>query len=229
MRTGTARSFLLKCYHQENTAMKNQYERMEAGLIYDPADEQIHKEQDKYLDRMYEFNHSRPSEKEKRISFMKEVFAECGDNCWIEPPFYANWAGTHLHLGNYVYANFGLTLVDDAHIYCGDYVLFGPHVTIATANHPLDHGLRAKGLQYARDVHIDDNTWIGANSVILAGVHIGKNCVIGAGSVVTKDIPDNSLAMGTPCRVIREINEYDHEYFRRGERIDWENLEAYKD
>ena len=87
MRTGTARSFLLKCYHQENTAMKNQYERMEAGLIYDPADEEIHKEQDKYLDRMYEFNHSRPSEKEKRISFMKEVFAECGDNCWIEPPF----------------------------------------------------------------------------------------------------------------------------------------------
>ncbi|MBQ9824274.1 MAG: sugar O-acetyltransferase [Solobacterium sp.] len=203
------------------------YERMEAGLIYDPSDEEIMNEQLPNMDRLYDFNHTRPSETDKRQAFMKEVFAECGENCWIEPPFYANWGGAHLHLGDGVYANFGLTLVDDAHIYVGNRVLFAPHVTIATANHPLDRGLRSKGLQYARDVKIGDDTWIGANSVILPGVTIGKNTVIGAGSVVTHDIPDNVLAFGVPCRVIREIGEYDHEYFRKGEAIDWQNLQEY--
>ena len=104
-----------------------------------------------------------------------------------------------------MYANSNLTLVDDGHIYVGDRVMFGPNVTVATANHPLEPDLRRQGLQYNRDVTIGENTWLGAGVIVVPGVTIGKNTVIGAGSVVTKDIPDNVLAVGVPARVIREI------------------------
>ena len=102
--------------------------------------------------------------------------------------------------------------------------MFGPNVTIATANHPIDPGLRARGLQYNKDVYIGENTWIGANVVIVPGVRIGNNVVIGAGSVVTKDIPDNVVAVGNPCHILREVGEHDREFFYMNERIDWENL-----
>ena len=137
---------------------------------------------------------------------MKEVFAECGEDCYIELPFRANWGGHHLHFGSGIYANFNLTLVDDGHIYVGDKVMFGPNVTITTASHPVDPELRAKGLQYNKDVYIGENAWIAANVVIFPGVHIGKNAVIGAGSVVTKDIPDGVVAVGNPCRVLRSVD-----------------------
>ena len=202
----------------------SQYERMVKGLIYNPDDPEIKAEQNPLMDRLYEFNQLRPSQAKEKEQYMKEVFAECGENCYIELPFYANWGGKHLHLGDYVYANFGLTLVDDAHIYVGDHVMFAPNVMIATANHPLNPDLRRRGLQYAKDVHIGENTWIGAGAQIMPGVTIGKNCVIGAGSVVTGDIPDDSLAFGNPCRVRRTIGGHDKEYFYKDEKIDWENL-----
>lgn len=199
-----------------------QYERMVAGLIYDPADEEIMKEQVVYQDKLWEFNKLKPSQYEEKTKYMKEVFAECGDNCYIELPFHANWGGHHVHFGSDIYANFNLTIVDDAHVYVGDKVMFGPNVVIATANHPIEPGLRSKALQYNKDVHIGENTWIAAGVTIVPGVHIGKNVVIGAGSVVTKDIPDNVVAVGNPCRVLREIGEHDKEYFYRKEKIDWE-------
>lgn len=154
---------------------------------------------------------------------MKEVFAECGENNYIELPFHANWGGSHVHFGSYIYANSNLTLVDDGHIFIGDRVMFGPNVTIATASHPINPSLRAKGFQYNKDVCIGENTWIAANVVVIPGVCIGKNVVIGAGSVVTKDIPDNVVAVGNPCRILREIGEHDKEYFYKNEKIDWEN------
>ncbi len=147
----------------------------------------------------------KPGDYEKKQKYMREVFAECGDDSYIELPFRANWVGRHLHLGSGVYANFNLTLVDDGHIYVGDKVMFGLNVTVATANHPIDPDLRDRGLQYNKDVYIGENTWIGASAVIVPGVHIGKNCVIGAGSVVTKDIPDGVVAVGNPCRVMRQV------------------------
>lgn len=204
-----------------------QYERMAAGLIYDPGDQEIMEEQTPYLDKLWEFNRLKPSDGEAKTKYMKEVFAECGDNCYIETPFYANWGGAHVHFGDWVYANFNLTLVDDGHIYVGDRVMFGPNVTIATANHPINAELRAKSLQYNKDVHIGENTWIGAGAVIVPGVHIGRNVVIGAGSVVTKDIPDNVVAVGNPCRVLREIGEHDREFFYKDETVDWHNLTKY--
>lgn len=199
-----------------------QYERMVSGLIYDPADEEILQEQMNFQDKLWEFNKLMPSQIKEKRAYMKEVFAECGENCYIELPFRANWGGHHVHFGNGVYANFNLTVVDDGHIYVGDKVMFGPNVTIATANHPIDPKLRELGLQYNKDIHIGENTWIGAGAVIVPGVHIGKNVVIGAGSVVTKDIPDNVVAVGNPCRILREVNERDREYFYRDEKIDWE-------
>jgi galactoside O-acetyltransferase len=102
--------------------------------------------------------------------------------------------------------------------------MFGPNVTIATANHPINPELRARGLQYNKDVHIGENVWIGAGTIIVPGVSIGKNTVIGAGSVVTKDIPDNVVAAGNPCKVLREVSDHDREFFYKNERIDWNNL-----
>jgi len=199
-------------------------ERMTAGLIYNPADGEIAAEQLPFLDRLWAFNQLRPTQFEEKEAYMKEVFAECGENNYIELPFHANWGGHHLHLGSGVYANFGLTLVDDGHIYIGDKVLIGPNVTIATASHPVDPTLRGRALQFNRDVHIGENVWIGAGAVILPGVNIGKNSVIGGGSVVTKDIPENVVAVGNPCRVLREIGEHDREYYYKSDKVDWEAL-----
>lgn len=201
-----------------------QLERMIQGLIYDTCDKEIMLLQAPYKERLWEFNQYKPSEAGKKEAYMKEVFAECGENCYIELPLRANWGGRHFHFGSGIYANANLTAVDDGHIYVGDKVMFGPNVTLTTANHPIDPELRARGLQYNKDIHIGENAWIGAGAIILPGVTIGKNTVIGAGSVVTKDIPDNVVAVGNPCRVMREVSDRDREYFYKNERIDWENL-----
>jgi galactoside O-acetyltransferase len=203
----------------------NQVERMEAGLLYYPADEEVMKLQRPYQERLWEFNKLKPTDIAEKTKYMKEVFAECGENNYIELPFRANWGGHHVHFGSGVYSNYNLTLVDDGHIYVGDRVLFGPNVTVATANHPINADLRRRGLQYNRDVRIGENTWIGAGALIMPGVRIGKNTVIGAGSVVTHDIPDNVVAVGNPCRVLREVSEKDDVFFYHEDKIDWDNLE----
>ena len=194
-------------------------EKMHATMLYDPADGDIVEEQTACLDRLYDFNHTRPTEMDKRKALMKEMFAEIGENCYIEPPFHANWGGKHVHFGKNVYANFGLTMVDDTHIYVGDYTLFAPNVVVATAGHPIDPELRARGLQYNAAVHIGKNCWIGAGALIMPGVTIGDNTVIGAGSVVTKDIPSGVVAVGNPCRVMREITERDREVYFQGRKV----------
>ena len=201
-----------------------QYERMLKGLIYDPGDPEIMNEQVPFLKKLSEFNSLKPDQREAKQQYMHEVFASCGENCYIEIPLHANWGGHHLHLGNNVYMNFNTTLVDDGHIYIGDKVMFGPNVTITTANHPIDPELRGRNLQYNKDVWIDDNVWIGAGVIIMPGIHIGKNSVIGAGSIVTRDVPENVVAFGNPCRVRREISERDRVFFYKDEKIDWENL-----
>ncbi|MDW2205228.1 sugar O-acetyltransferase, partial [Vibrio sp. 1636] len=136
-----------------------------------------------------------------------------------EPPLRANW-GRHTYLGDNVYANFNLTLVDDTYIYIGNSVMIGPNVTIATAGHPIEPDLRREVAQFNIPVHIEDNVWIGANSVVLPGVTIGENSVIGAGSVVTKDIPSNVVAVGNPCRVLREIGEHDREFYFKDRKVE---------
>ncbi len=199
-----------------------QKQRMEQGLIYDPMVDEIMNEQSGVSQYMKEYNTLGLGD-EKRIEELHPLMlAECGENCYLQPPFYANWGGAHLHLGNNVYANFNLTVVDDGHIYIGDFTMIGPNVTIATAGHPILPSLREKAYQFNIDVHIGKNVWIGAGAVILPGVTIGDNSVVGAGAVVTKDIPPNVVAVGNPCRVLREINEHDKEYYYKNRKIDIE-------
>lgn len=186
---------------------------LHSGELYLPESEEIMKEQQLCLEKLYDFNLTRPSETEKRQKMLKEMFAEIGDGCYIEPPFRANWGGAHCHFGKNVYANFNLTVVDDTHIYVGDYTMIGPNVTIATAGHPVLPKLREKAYQFNASVKIGKNCWLGAGVIVLPGVSIGDNTVIGAGSVVTKDIPDNVVAVGNPCRVLRQISERDKEYY----------------
>lgn len=196
--------------------------RMLDGRLYLPTDEGLMKEQLNCLEKLYDFNATRPLEQEKRNEMLKEMFAEIGHDCYIEPPFHANWGGKHVHFGDWVYANFNLTLVDDGHIYIGNNVMFAPNVTIATATHPIQPKLREQGIQYNVDVHIGNNVWIGAGATVLPGVTIGDNSVIGAGSLVTKDIPSGVVAVGNPCRVIREIGERDDLYYYKDKKIDLE-------
>jgi galactoside O-acetyltransferase len=183
------------------------YEKMHSGDIYNPSDDIIFEEQIKCLDRLYDFNMTRPTEMEKREKMLKEMLAEIGENCYIEPPFHSNWGGKNVHLGKNVYFNFNATMVDDTHIYIGDYTMLGPNVVIATAGHPILPGLREKALQYNMSVHIGKNCWLGTGVIVLPGITIGDNVVIGAGSVVTKDLPSNVVAVGNPCKIIRETKK----------------------
>lgn len=184
--------------------MSTMKEKMHTGELYLPRDEEITARQLKCLDKLYDFNMTRPTELEKREEMLKEMFAEIGEGCYIEPPFYAN---------------FGVTMVDDTHIYVGDYTMFGPKVTVATAGHPVLPELRKQAYQYNAAVHIGKNCWIGANAIILPGITIGDSVVVGAGSVVTKDLPDNVVAVGNPCKILCEVNEHDKEYYFKDRKI----------
>ncbi len=199
-------------------------DRMFTGELYLPNDAAITEEQTACLELLYTFNQTRPSEQEKRNQLLKQMFAEIGENCYIEPPFHANFGGKHVHFGKNIYANFNLTMVDDGHIYVGDYTMFAPGVIVATAGHPILPELRETVYQYNMPVHIGKNCWIGAGAIILPGVTIGDQVVVGAGSVVTKDLPSNVVAVGNPCRVVREINEHDRIYYFKNRKIDWDTL-----
>lgn len=194
-------------------------EKMHSGDLYLPMGDEIMNEQLQCLEKQYEYNLTRPTEQKKREEMLKEMFAEIGTGCYIEPPLHANWAGKHVHFGKDVYANFGLTLVDDTHIYVGDNTMFGPNVVVATAGHPILPEIREQGYQYNMSVRIGKNCWLGAGVLVMPGVTIGDNSVIGAGSVVTKDIPANVIAVGNPCRVMREIGERDREFYFKDRRI----------
>ena len=196
-----------------------------SGEIYDPADSAIMDTQLRCLEKQYDYNATRPLEQEKRAALLKEMFAEIGEGCYIEPPLHSNWGGHNTHFGNNVYANFNLTLVDDTHIYVGDNTMLGPNVTLATAGHPIYPPLRQKAYQFNAPVHIGKNCWLGAGVVVLPGITIGDNTVIGAGSIVTKDIPANVVAAGNPCRVLRPIGEHDRQYYFKDRKIPQSLLE----
>lgn len=202
------------------------WEEMKSGALYVTSDEELMAVQTACLDRLYDYNHTRPTQGEKRAALLREMFAEIGDGCYIEPPLHANWGGRHVHFGKNIYANFHLTLVDDTDIYVGDDTMFGPNVTVATAGHPILPALREQVYQYNMPVFIGRNCWIGAGAILLPGVHIGDGTVIGAGSVVTKDIPANVVAVGNPCRVLRPIDERDREYYFQHRKIPPELLKS---
>ncbi|MBQ8576726.1 MAG: sugar O-acetyltransferase [Clostridia bacterium] len=195
------------------------YEKMRSGNVYISTDETLLAIQAECLELQYDYNLTRPSEGEKRQALLNKMFAEIGEGSYIEPPLHANWAGRHVHFGKNVYANFNLTLVDDNDIYVGDNTMLGPNVVISTAGHPVEPELRSRGAQFNIPVRIGKNCWLGAGVIVLPGVTIGDNTVVGAGSVVTKDLPANVVAVGSPCRVLREIGAHDREYYYRDRKI----------
>ncbi|MBR2731132.1 MAG: sugar O-acetyltransferase [Clostridia bacterium] len=203
-----------------------EYEKLHSGDLFLPRDPEVLRQQFLCLERLYDFNQTRPSEMEKREALLREMFAEIGEDCYIEPPLHSNWGCRHVHFGSHVYANFNLTLVDDTHIYVGDHVMFAPNVIVATAGHPILPALREQQYQYNMPVTIGRNCWIGAGAVLLPGVTVGENTVIGAGSVVTKDLPANVVAVGNPCRVLRPIGERDRLYYFKSREIDPELREG---
>ena len=188
-------------------------EKQHSGMLYQPMDEAVLKDQLGYMDALREYEAIPRVDQAARFAKLKEMFAEVGEGTYVESPFYANFGGRHVHLGRNVYTNFGATFVDDTHIYIGDCTMLGPHVTIATASHPIDPDLRRQGLQYNLPVRIGSNCWLGAGVIVMPGVTIGDNTVIGAGSIVTKDIPANVVAVGNPCRVLRPVGEHDKHFY----------------
>lgn len=195
-------------------------EMLHGGGLYLPTDDALMAEQQRCLERLYDFNHTRPSEGARRQALLKEMFLEIGEACYIEPPLHANWGGRFVHFGRNVYANFNLTLVDDTHIHVGDFTQFGPNVVLATAGHPICPELRERGFQYNAPIRIGRNCWLGAGVVVVPGVTIGDNVVVGAGSVVTRDLPDNVVAVGNPCKILREADGRDREYYFQNRTID---------
>lgn len=196
-------------------------ERIGNGMLFTDMCEGLPEERLQAKKRMKRFNDSEPDDPGLRLQLLGEIFGSPCDS-WIEPPFYFCY-GTHIHLGKGCYINVNCNFIDDGIITIGDSVLFGPAVTIATVGHPINPQLRE--YMYCDPVTIGNNCWIGGGSVICPGVTIGENTVIGAGSVVTKDIPANCVAAGNPCRVIRQIDERDMQFYYRDRPITQADLE----
>lgn len=203
--------------------MKGNFEKMVAGEIYQQDEELLAIRLD-LRDLLFEFNHTQPRDLAKRTALIKRMFKKTGEHVFLEQPFHADY-GCNISVGENFFANNNCTLLDVAEIIIGDDCLLAPNVGIYTAGHALDPYLRREHkAEYGAPVVIGDNVWIGANSSILPGVTIGDNAVIGAGSVVAKDIPANSLAVGNPCRVIREFDERDREFYFKDQRYTPEYL-----
>ena len=199
---------------------KENRRRMSEGLIYDPNTDDLISEQLQLNDIVAQYNSLLPTQMEEKDKLTYRIFGSRGKNIYLESPFYTNWGGRHVFIGDNFYSNHCATFIDDGNIYIGDNVMLGPNVTLITAGHPVAPELRLKGLQFNKDIHIGNNVWIGAGANILPGISVGDNCVIGAGSVVTKDIPSNCVAVGNPCRILRQIGDHDKEFYFKDLSID---------
>lgn len=195
-------------------------EKMQAGMLYtDLGEKSLEQERFACQELLYDYNHTRVTETEKRKELLRALLGDMGEEIWIEPPLHMAY-GKRTHIGNYFYANFNLVIVDDIDVFIGEHVMIAPNVTISATGHPVHPDLRKDGGQFSLPVHIGNDVWIGANATILPGVTIGDGSVIGAGSVVTRDIPANTVAVGVPCRPLRPITPRDREYFYRNRRTD---------
>lgn len=183
--------------------LKTEKEKMLAGELYIATDKELIKEREYAKTLVYEFNKTSPSEKLERKSIVKKLIATKG-SAYIEPPFYCDY-GYNIEVGENFYANHGCIILDVCKVSIGDNVLLGPNVQIYTATHPLNPVERLSGKEFGKEISIGNNVWIGGGAIICPGVRIGDNSVIAAGSVVIKDIPDNVLAGGNPCKVIKTI------------------------
>lgn len=196
-----------------------QKERMLAGLPYKAWLDGLLEERQACKEKIYEFNNLRPDQRERATEIITELFGKTGKDVYIEPPFHCDY-GYNIEVGDNFWVNYNLTILDVGKVTAGDNVLIAPNVSIYTAGHPVHPDSRNSGYEYGIPITIGSNVWIGGSSVILPGVTIGDNVVIGAGSVVTKDLPDNVIAAGNPCKVIRQITEEDRDYYFKDRKFD---------
>ena len=197
----------------------NQKERMLKGLPYKAWPDGLSEERMEAKLKIYEYNMCRPDKKEKMTKLIKSILGKTGQEIHIEQPFHCDY-GTNIEVGENFYSNYNCIMLDVGKITIGKNVMFAPNVSIYTAGHPVHPDSRNSGYEYGMPVTIGDNVWIGGSVVINPGVTIGNNVVIGSGSVVTKDIPDNVIAVGNPCRIIREITEEDRKYYYKNLEFD---------
>lgn len=180
-------------------------EKMLAGELYDANyNKDLMEERLIAKDKCFEYNNIKPSKIEERKELMRQILGKTGNQFLIEQPFICDY-GYNIEIGESFYSNHNLVILDANKVKFGNNVFIAPNCGFYTAGHPLDYEARNKGLEYAKPIEVGNNVWIGGNVVVLPGVSIGDNVVIGAGSVVTKDIPSNSVAVGNPCRVIKNI------------------------
>ena len=197
----------------------NQKERMLAGLPYKAWLDGLAEERLENKKRVFRFNNMEPDKFEEKIALIKEIFGKTGENIFVEAPFHCDY-GYNIEVGENFFANYNLTILDVGKVKIGANAQIASNVSIYTAGHPVHPESRNTGYEYGIPITIGDNVWIGGSVTILPGVTIGSNVVIGAGSVVTKDLPDNVIAAGNPCRVIRTITEEDRDFYYRDRKFD---------
>ncbi|MEA4850034.1 MAG: sugar O-acetyltransferase [Paludibacter sp.] len=198
--------------------MKSEKEKMISGKPYKAFGDELLAERQYAKEMIFDFNSLRPNQIDERNEILKRLLGKTKDKYFIEPPFRCDY-GYNIEIGENFYSNYNLIILDCAPVKIGDNVLIGPNVSIYTAGHPLHYEIRNQEYEYAFPIIIGDNVWIGGNVVINPGVSIGENCVIGSGSVVTKDIPNNVIAIGNPCKVLRVITDDDKHYYFKNLKI----------
>lgn len=199
--------------------MKSEKEKMISGKPYKAFGDELLAERQYAKEMIFDFNSLRPNQIDERNEILKRLLGKTKDKYFIEPPFRCDY-GYNIEIGENFYSNYNLIILDCAPVKIGDNVLIGPNVSIYTAGHPLHYEIRNQEYEYAFPVIIGDNVWIGGNVVINPGVSIGENSVIGSGSVVTKDIPNNVIAIGNPCKVLRVITDDDKHYYFKNLKIE---------
>ncbi|MGL4624860.1 MAG: sugar O-acetyltransferase [Culicoidibacterales bacterium] len=185
--------------------MLTEKEKASLGLLYNNNyDPQLIAERTYCKQMCQQYNQLSVADFQERTELIQRLVANIGENFVIEQPFYADY-GYNIQIGHHFYANHNLIILDDAKVTIGNYVFFGPNCGLYTAGHPFDIEQRNSGLEYAYPITIGDNVWFGGDVKVMPGVTVGANTVVGAGSIVTKDLPENVIAAGNPCRVIRTL------------------------
>lgn len=196
-------------------------ERMLSGMLYQSEHETLRQARLRASELTFQFNQTAPHEAARREALLRELLGTCGGPIWVEPTFRCDY-GSYIHIAGPFYANYDCVILDVCEVRIGRNVLFGPRVCLYTAGHPIDAEVRASGLEFGRPITIGDDVWVGGSTVVNPGVTIGSRVVIGAGSVVTRDLPDDVIAVGNPCRVLRTITEEDRAHWQSLARSYWE-------